>query len=82
MELAIDEIQRRHPNLDRMMCETLFKLHEQGKLDAFLPKLDTAPAHTDQCILQGAITVEEPVPENNLSNKVKGKPWCEGLLHE
>ena len=40
MELAIDELQRRHPNLDRMMCETLFKLHEQGKLDAFLPKLD------------------------------------------
>ena len=37
MELAIDELQRRHLNLDRMMCETLFKLHEQGKLDAFLP---------------------------------------------
>jgi len=49
------------------MCETLFKLHEQDKLDAFLPKLDAAPTPTDQCILPGAITVEEPVPENNLS---------------
>ena len=67
MELAIDELQRRHPNLDRMMCETLFKLHEQDKLDAFLPKLDAAPTPTDQCILPDAITVEEPVPENNLS---------------
>lgn len=67
MELAIDELQRRHPNLDRMMCETLFKLHEQDKLDAFLPKLDAAPTPTDQCILPGAISIEEPVPENNLS---------------
>ena len=67
MELAIDELQRRHPNLDRMMCETLLKLHERGKLDAFLSKLDAAPTPPDQCILQGAITVEEPVPENNLS---------------
>ena len=67
MELAIDELQRRHPNLDRMMCETMFKLHKQDKLDAFLPKLDAAPTPTDQCILPGAITVEEPVPENNLS---------------
>ena len=67
MELAIDELQRRHPNLDRMMCETLLKLHKQGKLGAFLPKLDAAPTPTDQCILPGAITVEEPVPENNLS---------------
>ena len=28
---AIEELQRRHPNLDRMMCETLLKLHELGK---------------------------------------------------
>ena len=35
MELAIDELQRRHPNLDRMMCETLFTLHEHGKLDKY-----------------------------------------------
>ena len=32
MESAIEELQRRHPNLDRMMCETLLKLHEQRKL--------------------------------------------------
>ena len=67
MELAIDELQRRHPNLDRMMCETLFKLYDQGKLDAFLPKLDTTPTPPDRCILQGAITIEEAVRENNLS---------------
>ena len=67
MELAIDELQRRHPNLDRMMCETLLKLHERGKLDTYLPKLDTAPTPPDQCILQEAITVEESVAENNLS---------------
>ena len=67
MELAIDELQRRHPNLDRMMCETLLKLHERGKLDTYLPKLETARTPPDQCILRGAITVEEPVTENNLS---------------
>ena len=47
-------------NLNRMMCETLFKLHEQGKLDTFLPKLDATPTPPDRCILQGAITIEEP----------------------
>ena len=78
MELAIDELQRRHPNLDRMMCETLFKLHEQGKLDTFLPKLDATPTPPDRCILQGAITIEEAVSEKNLSNKGNGEPWCEG----
>ena len=60
MELAIDELQRRHPHLDRMMCETLLKLHEKGKLDAFLPKLDEQPPPTYQSILRGAITIEEP----------------------
>ena len=43
METAIEELQRRHPNLDRMMCETLLKLHEQGKLDKYAPRLDEKP---------------------------------------
>ena len=63
MELAIDELQRRHPHLDRMMCETLMKLHEQGKLDAFLPKLDEKPSPPDQSILKGEITIEGPPEE-------------------
>ena len=67
MELAIDELQRRHPNLDRMMCETLFKLHEQGKLDTFLPQLDATPTPPEQCVIHDAITIEDPALENNLS---------------
>lgn len=58
METAIEELQRRHPNLDRMMCETLLKLHEQGKLDKYAPRLDEKPPPPDECILRDAITVE------------------------
>ena len=58
METAIEELQRRHPNLDRMMCETLLKLHEQGKLDKYAPRLDEKPPPPDACILRDAITVE------------------------
>ena len=58
METAIEELQRRHPNLDRMMCETLLKLHEQGKLDKHTAKLDEKPPHPEVCILRDAITIE------------------------
>mgnify|MGYP006879293390 CR=1 FL=1 len=37
METAIEELQRRHPNVDRMMCKTLLKLHDQDKLDKHMP---------------------------------------------
>ena len=40
MESAIEELERRHPNLDRMMCETLLKLHEQGKLAKYVEELE------------------------------------------
>ena len=67
METAIDELQRRHPNLDRLMCETLLKLHEQGKLTNFLPKLDEKPTPPDDCILRDAITIEGPqVPDGTI----------------
>ena len=61
METAIEELQRRHPNLDRMMCETLLKLHEQGKLDKYAPRLDEKPPPPDECILRDAITVENKI---------------------
>jgi hypothetical protein len=53
METAIEELQRRHPNLDRMMCETLLKLHEQGKLDKYAPRLDEKPPPPDARVSYG-----------------------------
>ena len=58
MELAIDELQKRHPNLDRMMCETLLKLHEQGKLTQFISKLEEEPPAQPECVLKDGITIE------------------------
>ena len=82
METAIEELQRRHPNLDRMMCETLLKLHEQGKLDKYAPRLDEKPPPPDECILRDAITVEnifspqlvneKDGPGNLVSNDLSG----------
>ena len=69
METAIEELQRRHPNLDQMMCETLLKLHEQGKLDKHIAKLDEKPPYPEVCILRDAITIE-----NNLSAVVVNEP--------
>ena len=39
---AIEELLKRHPNIDRMMAETLLKLHEQGKLEQFHARLRRA----------------------------------------
>ena len=64
MESAIEELQRRHPNLDRMMCETLLKLHDQGKLDKHMPKLDEKPPQPEVCILRDAITIENNFYDN------------------
>ena len=69
METAIEELQRRHPNVDRMMCETLLKLHEQGELAKYVPKLDEKPPQPERCILRDAITVE-----NSLSAVVVNEP--------
>ena len=60
MESAIEELERRYPNLDRMMCETLLKLHERGTLDKYVARLDEKPAPLNECVLQNAITVEAP----------------------
>ena len=58
MESAIAELQRMYPNVDRMMCETLLKLHEQGNLQKYVEKLeDTAPT-SQSCVLRDGITVE------------------------
>ena len=43
MEAAIEELLKRHPNIDRMMAETLLKLHERGKLEQFHARLDEKP---------------------------------------
>jgi len=62
MELAIRELEMRHPNLDRLMIETLFKLHEEGTLNSFSEQLQApppSPLNPEKCLLQGAITIEE-----------------------
>ena len=59
MESAIEELLKRHPNIDRMMAETLLKLHEQGKLEQFRARLDEKPLQQAECVVQG-ITVESP----------------------
>jgi hypothetical protein len=40
MEAQIEALQRDFPSLDRMMCETLLKLHEQGKLAKYVEELE------------------------------------------
>jgi hypothetical protein len=40
MEAQIEALQRDFPSLDRMMCETLLKLHEQGKLAKYAEELE------------------------------------------
>jgi hypothetical protein len=40
MEAQIEALQRDFPHLDRMMCETLLKLHEQGKLAKYAEELE------------------------------------------
>ena len=57
METAIEELQRRRPNLDQMMCETLLKLHEQGSWKTRAEMDDTLP-QPEVRILRGAITIE------------------------
>ena len=53
MESAIEELLKRHPNIDRMMAETLLKLHEQGKLEQFQARLDEKPLPLDDVVVQG-----------------------------
>ena len=62
MEAAIEELLKRHPNIDRMMAETLMKLHEQGKLEQFHARLDEKPPLLEDCVVQG-VTVESPASE-------------------
>ena len=52
MEAAIEELLKRHPNIDRMMAETLLKLHEQGKLEQFQERLDEKPAPLQDCVVR------------------------------
>ena len=60
MEAAIEELLKRYPNIDRMMAETLMKLHEQGKLEQFHARLDEKPPTAlRDCVVQG-VTVESP----------------------
>ena len=59
MESAIEQLLKRHPNIDRMMAETLLTLHEQGKLEKFRERLDETPMQQPECVVHG-ITVESP----------------------
>lgn len=45
-ESAIKELMRLYPDIDHLMAETIFKMHDQGKLAKFLseePKFEPAP---------------------------------------
>jgi len=59
MESQIEELLKRHPNLDRMMCETLLKMHEQGKLETYMAKFEEKPGESKTFVQKG-ITVENP----------------------
>lgn len=59
MESQIEALLKRHPNIDRMMCETLLKLHEQGELEKHIGKLDDKPIEPKTFVHDG-ITVENP----------------------
>ena len=51
-EQAIKELQRMFPDIDHLQAETIFKMHEQGKLSKFLeepPKYEEPP---DALVLQ------------------------------
>lgn len=51
-EQAIKELQRMFPDIDHLQAETIFKMHEQGKLSKFLenpPKYEDPP---DTLVLQ------------------------------
>ena len=60
MESQIEELLKRHPNLDRMMCETLLKLHEQGKLETYMAKFEEEKPGESKSFVQEGITVENP----------------------
>ena len=59
MESQIEELLKRHPNLDRMMCETLLKMHEQGKLEKYMAKFEEKSGESKTFVQEG-ITVENP----------------------
>ena len=60
MESQIEELLKRHPNLDRMMCETLLKLHEQGKLETYMAKFEEEKPGETKSFVQEGITVKNP----------------------
>jgi len=60
MESQIEELLKRHPNLDRMMCETLLKMHEQGKLEKYMAKFEEEKLEETKTFVQEGITVENP----------------------
>jgi len=60
MESQIEELLKRHPNLDRMMCETLLKMHEQGKLEKYMAKFEAEKSGEAKTFVQKGITVENP----------------------
>ena len=59
MESQIEEMLKRHTNLDRMMCETLLKMHEQGKLETYMAKFEEQNPESKSFVKEG-ITVENP----------------------
>ena len=63
-----------YPNCDRMMAETIVKMHEQGKLEEFLPTLSEAPAPK----IEGGL-IEVQTPEEKTS--VDSIQWLEDKSH-
>lgn len=52
MHEAIKELQRMFPDIDHLQAETIFKMHEQGKLSKFLEKPPTFPEPPDTFVMQ------------------------------
>ena len=67
----VEEILKQYPDCDRMMAETITKMHEQGKLEEFLPALREPPPQVER--QTGGIEVHPPEEKTS----VKTITWSE-----
>ena len=56
----IAALQAQFPECDRMMAETILKLHEQGRLAQYLPDLGASP---EEDVVPGTIHVAENISD-------------------
>ena len=67
----VEQILKEFPDCDRMMAETIAKMHEQGRLEEFLPVLREPP----QVAKSEPGRIEVHPPEEKTS--VESIPWLE-----